>query len=246
LRWPNPAISQFALIFVLAFAVPSIARGQSQPSINCQLIAQPPPLATLGGPSTAGSGSTELALAAGGYGEILPSPCFHGGASDWLVRWRRGLGDRFDLGFDGEVDTTGSNVGGTIKLAARYQLVPGLRLEAGIGASDGGIGGRSVNGDVAAVIGTRREDRTWNYYGSLRLAASRGCVNLFCAGGSGGHSPGAILPLVVGGATARVSKKARFVMEGSPFGGIISREHPGFGYYVHIAVGVLFEVGKRP
>ena len=189
---------------------------------------------------------TELAIAAGGYGEILPSPCFHGGASDWLVRWRRGLGDRFDLGFDGEIDAAGSNEG-TVKFAARYQLTPGLRLEAGVGASDGGIGGRSVNGDVAAVIGTRREDRTWNYYGSLRLAASRGCANLFCASGSDtGHNPGAILPLVVGGATARICDKARFVMEGSPFGGIISREHPGFGYYVHISVGVLFEVGKRP
>ncbi len=72
-----------------------------------------------------------------------------------------------------------------------------------------------MNADLAATIGTTNPDKTWNYYTSLRLAGSRGCVNILCAGGTGlNHPPGAIIPLGVIGSTARVSDNMRFVMEG--------------------------------
>ncbi|MGD0830107.1 MAG: hypothetical protein ABR907_04130 [Terracidiphilus sp.] len=86
-------------------------------------------------------------------------------------------------------------------------------MEGGVGAADGGIG-RSVNADLAAVIGTyKHPEDTWNYYASMRLAGSHGCFNLLCEGGegaSGTRSPGALIPLGVVGATARVSDSFAF------------------------------------
>ena len=233
------------IVFLLL--IPCVARGQATASPNCKLIASPPPLATFGGPATVAPGHTELGLAVGGYGELIPSPCDHGGGTNWLARWRRGLSNRIDLGFDvvGDNQSDGS-FGATAKVAARYQVTQGFRLEAGVGAADEGDG-RSVNGDVAATIGTRNLDRTWNYYTSLRVAGSRGCTGLFCAGslaGANAAPPGAILPLGVIGSSARISENASFIMEGG-LGGIFSREHPGPGAYVHLSFGVLFDVGKR-
>jgi len=115
-----------------------------------------------------------------------------------------------------------------------------------VGAADSGDG-RSINADAAAEIGTAHEDRTWNYYASLRVAASHGCVNLFCAPASapgGGHPVGAVIPLGVIGTTARVSDNAQFVMEAG-LGEILSRVQPMHGLYIHISVGVLFEARRN-
>lgn len=236
-------------LFVFAVAAPGFAWSQSTPPPNCGPIAAPPPLATFGGPSTAGAGQTELGIAVGTYGEFYPSNCGHIGTTDWLVRWRRGIGDRFDLGFDGEVDTQGGTNGGTIKVAARYQVTHGFRVEAGVGTSDTGFAGRSINADLAAVIGTTNESRTWNYYTSLRLAGSRGCNGLFCAGvdSAGSHNPGAVLVVGAIGATARVSEHAKFVMEAADGAGF-SRELPDPERVgsVHFTIGILFNVGKHP
>jgi len=233
-------------IFLL-FVIPGLALGQATASPNCKLIASPPPLATFGGPATATRGYTELALAVGGYAELPPSPCDHGGGTDWFARWRRGLSNRIDLGFDvvGDQQSDGS-FGATAKGAVRYQVNPGFRLEGGLGAADEGDG-RSVNADLAATIGTRNADRIWNYYTSFRLAGSHGCTGLFCAGSlAGGNAapPGAILPLGVIGSSARISENTSFIMEGG-LGGIFSREHPGSGIYIHLSFGVLFDVGKQ-
>lgn len=161
------------------------------------------------------------------------------------MRWRRGVSSRIDLGFDFEVDNhSGGAVGGTAKLAMRYQVTKGFRIEGGVGTADTGFAGRSVNADLAATIGTTNSDKTWNYYTSLRFAGSHGCINLLCAGGSGSHPPGALIPLGVIGATARVSNNVRFVLEGG-LGGIFSREHPDPGTYIHVSFGVLFDVGKK-
>jgi hypothetical protein len=235
--------------FRVAFlsVIPCLSLGQATPSPNCKMIASPPPLATFGGPAIATKGYTELGLAVGGYGELLPSPCGHGGGTDWLARWRRGLGDRIDLGFDVLADNRSDGTfGATAKVAVRYFIQPGLRLEAGLGAADEGDG-RSVNADVAATIGTTSLDRTWNYYSSFRLAGSHGCTGLFCTGslaGTNAAPPGAILPLGAIGSSAHISQSASFIMEGG-LGGIFSREHPGTGVYVHLSFGVLFDVGER-
>lgn len=174
----------FARLIVLILCRP--AWSQSQTSPNCELRATPPPMATLGGAATAAPGSTELGIAVGVFGEGFDSPCDIDmvGASDWLGRWRRGLTSRTDIGFDLLIAEQG-NLAGTVKAAMRYQATKGLRLEGGAGFSDGGTG-RSVNGDLAAVIGTyKHPDNTWNYYASIRLGASHGCNNLLCVGSPG-------------------------------------------------------------
>jgi len=200
-------------------------------------------MATFGGPATASPGNTELGLGVGVYAELVPSPCDHGGGTDWFVRWRRGLSERIDLGFDALADNqSDGSFGGTFKVAMRYQVNPGFRLEGGLGAADEGDG-RSVNADLAAVIGTTNPNKTWNYYTSFRLAGSHGCINLFCAGGTGTHPPGALVPLGVIGTTARISDNVHFVME-TGLGGIFSPEHPASGVYLHFSFGVLFNVGK--
>ena len=233
---------------LLAIALTSSASAQTSSS-NCKYRASPPPLATLGGPATAAPGRTELALGYGAFGEGLGNTCYSDlfGGSDWFFRWRRGIATRADLGFDAQVaDQSDGVLTGTAKFAARLRATRGLRLEAGMGAADSGDG-RSVNADLAAVIGTNRHpEYTWNYYTSLRLAASHGCFNLFCYPGSGApgaRAPGAILPLGAIGATARVSDTTRVVMEAG-LGGIFSQQQPDTGYYVHFALGLLFDVGK--
>jgi len=202
-------------------------------------------MATFGGPATASAGRTELGLAFGGYAEILPNPCIHAGGDDWFMRFRRGLSNRFDLGFDTVIDNqSDGSLGVTAKVATRLQVTPGLRLDAAVGASDQGDG-KAVNGDLAAVIGTNRHpENTWNYYMSLRLGASRGlCQGSPCAG-TQNHPPGALVPLGVIGATARVSDNTRFVMEAG-LGGIFSREYSAAAPYVHLSFGVQFNVGKN-
>src|SRR5262249_29730203 len=101
------------------------------------------------------------------------------------------------------------------------------------------------NADLAAVIGTSNPYKTWNYYASGRLGASRGCANLFCVDNKGEHPPGALVPLGAIGATARVNDNVHFVMEMAAIGGIFSREHPDPGAYIHFSIGVLFHVGKK-
>ncbi len=237
------------IVFVLFSAALLSLFAQSQTSPNCSLRASPPPMATFGGPATAAPGTTELGLAFGAFGEGHPSECAIDmtGAADWFVRWRRGVSDKSDLGFDALFDEQGGGtLTGTAKVAARYEPKEGVRLEGGVGAADSGDG-RSVNGDLAAMIGTDRPPGdTWNYYASLRVAASHGCFNLLCwpgSGAPGSRAPGAIIPLGVLGSTARVSDTTRFVMEGG-LGEFFSRQDPHSGLYIHLAFGVQFNVGR--
>jgi hypothetical protein len=234
--------------FVLAASLSASAQTSSS-SPQCQLRAAPPPLATFGGPATAARGQTELGVGVGAFGEYHGAACAIDlvGATEWFTRWRRGVADNADLGFDAQISSEGNGtLTGTTKIAARLQATPGLRFEGGVGAADSGDG-RSVNGDVAVMIGTHgRSDNTWNYYAALRLAASHGCFNLVCLGGEGApgsRAPGVIIPLGQIGATARVSDTARFVME-SGLGEIYSRQQPHNGLYIHLAFGLQFLVGK--
>ncbi len=239
---------QIVLAVILALTVTSLARGQSTP--NCQALAPLPPMATFGGPLTAPRGETELGIGVGGSGELneLSSQCpeVELGTTDWLVRWRRGVGDKTDIGFDWEIsNTAGNGEIGTVKFAVRQRIAKGLRLEGGVGTADSGIGGRSINADAAAVIGTTNVDNPWNYYASLRVAASHGCINLVCLGGSGlDHNPGGIVPLGVIGASARVADSIHFIMEAG-LGEIFSREKPAPVEYIHLSFGVQFDVGKK-
>lgn len=231
------------LVSVLVVTLFTPAYGQS--SGTCQPIAALPPMATFGGPGVETRGNTELGVAFGGFGELLPDPCIHAGGLDWLVRFRRGMRNRFDLGFDTELfDQTDGSLGITAKAAARFRVTHGFRLEAGIGASDQGDGG-AVNADFAGVIGTNRPEKTWNYYMSLRLGGSRGlCQASSCSPGTGNHLPGALVPLGAIGTTARISENAHFIMEAG-LGQIFSREYSTSAPYIHLSFGVLFDVGKN-
>ena len=214
-------------------SIPAYAQGQDAP--NCKTIATPPPLATFGGPGTEPNGDTQFGLRVGGYAELFPSPCDHGGASDWLVRLRHGVSDRIDLGFDILTAVRGGGgIGATAKLAMRYQVKPGFRLEGGVGGSDTGFAGHSLNGDLAAVIGTANSDTNWNYYASLRLAGSYGF----------GDNPNAFLPLGAIGTTGRVSDNVHVVLEAG-LGGIFAPEHPNPGLYVHLLFGALLDVRRE-
>jgi hypothetical protein len=238
----------FALLIVSI--VCRTAWSQSQTSTDCVDKAALPPLATFGGPATATPGHTELGLSVGYFAQALNGSCTItdvAGASDWFTRWRRGMTSRTDLGFDALVAVhPDGNQEITIKGATRYQATRGFRLEGGIGTADGGDG-RAVNGDLAAVIGTNRHpEKTWNYYTSIRLAGSHGCVRLFCLpreSPPGSSPPGTLMPLGVIGATARVSDTARFVMEAG-LGWYFSREQPTSDPFYHVAVGLQFNVGK--
>jgi hypothetical protein len=236
-------------LFVAVLNAGLCALGQSSNSANCKMRAAPPPMATFGGPATASRGETELGLGVGAYAYGFENPCAIdlSGASDWFMRWRRGIASEADLGFDAEIaNQADGTIVGTTKVAARLRPKPGLRLEGGLGASDGGDG-RSVSGDLAAEIGTNRHpERTWNYYASLRVGGSHGCFNLLCAPGQGApgqRPPGAVIPLGAIGSTARISSTGRFVMEAG-LGQYFSRQQPDTGLYIHFALGVQFCVGK--
>lgn len=207
-------------------------------------------MATFGGPLTAPRGETELGIGVGGSGELneITPQCAEVelGTTDWLVRWRRGVGEKTDMGFDWVISNTGGNGQiGTVKFAVRQRVAKGLRLEGGVGTADSGFTGRSISADAAAVIGTTNVDNTWNYYASLRVAASHGCINLVCLGGSGlDHNPGGIVPLGVIGASARVTDNIHFLMEAG-LGEVFSRQHPDPVGYIHLSFGVQFDVGKK-
>ena len=227
-------------LLVLTVVMSGPTWAQTQNPVDCRIIAYLPPMATFGGPATLASGNTELGLAFGGYGEILSSPCIHAGGEDWLLRFRRGLSNRIDVGFDfATTNQTDGSLGAAGKVAVRYRVTEGLRLEGGLGVADGGDGG-DVNGDVAAVIGTHNTSKTWNHYMSLRLGAARGCLH---CGKDLNHAPGALVPLGVIGTTARVSENARFVMEAG-LGGIFARQYSAPAGYVHLSFGILFDIGK--
>jgi hypothetical protein len=227
-------------VALLLFAIICIAapRAPAQSTPNCSTIAMPPPMATLGGPETAGRGNAEVGIAVGALGEIYPLPCGHGGGSDWIMRARFGLTGRLDMGFDFRVENHNDQQGGTAKFAVRFNPAKHTRLEAGIGLSDAGWGA-SYNGDIGVVIGTANPDRTWNRYASLRLGASHGFQK-----GSSPVAPGALVPLGVIGMEARAADNIHFVME-TGLGGIFSREHPDPGVYIHFSFGILFNVGRH-
>jgi len=236
-------VLQSAVIAACAIAFPVSARAQTQPPADCNAIAYLPPMATFGGPSVTARGNTELALGLGAYdaNSALPT-CFDEGAEDGMMRFRRGMSDRFDFGFDVVFNNqTDNTIGSTTKAALRYLVTPGLRLEGGVGVGDG-EDGRNLNADVAAALGTHDPAKTWNNYMSLRLAGSHGCLT---CGGNTNHAPGALVPLGVIGTTARVSDNTRFVMEAG-LGGTFVRQYATPAIYIHFSCGIQFKVGRQP
>jgi hypothetical protein len=180
----------------------------------CATMAPPPPLATFGGPETTPRGQSELALAAGSA--VIRFPSGHATGQGWFGRWRHGVTDRLDLGVDVQGVQHNDNSTFAVKAAARYGLLPRLRLEVGVGAADDAAG-KSLNADTALTVGTRHDDADWNYYASLRIAGARGYPGRACCGsGATGDvaPPDSRIALGAIGATARVGPNMRFILEG--------------------------------
>ncbi|MGA2612990.1 MAG: hypothetical protein ABSG38_06015 [Spirochaetia bacterium] len=111
-------------------------------------------------------------------------PGSHHGGTGWLGRWRQGLGGGFDLGLDAMGVQHGDQGAIDLKIAGRYHLSSHVRLELGVGGADDSTG-KSLSAEVGLTAGTDRSERSWNYYGSLRLAGANGYPgDVF---GSGAH-----------------------------------------------------------
>jgi len=240
---PSSIWRALAVIAVCAIAFCVSVHAQTPPSPDCKAIAYLPPMATFGGPNATARGDTELGLALGGYDANAGLPvCFDEVAEYEMMRFRRGVSDRLDFGFDVLFNNQSDNTIGTATQAAvRYLATPGLRLEGSVGVGDG-EDGRDPNADVAAVLGTHDQANTWNYYMSLRLAGSHGCLR---CGDNTSHSPGALVPLGVIGATARVSGNSQFVME-TGLGGTFARQYATPALYIHFSCGIQFKIPREP
>jgi hypothetical protein len=206
-------------------------------------MAPPPPLATFGGPETVPRGQSEVALAAGSG--VIRFPSGHATGNGWFGRWRHGVTDRLDLGVDVQGVQHNDNSTFALKAAARYGLLPRLRLEFGLGAADDSAG-KSLNADAALTFGTRHDDADWNYYMSLRIAAARGYPGKACcsSGATGDDAPpDSRIALGAIGTTARVGPNMRFVVEGGHgFTWVKHQRDHGNGTY--LAMGLLLTVGK--
>ena len=230
------------LVAALAFVLlTTILHAQNDKIPGCKDIATLPPIFTFGGPATVPSGSTELAFGAGAWGNLFPKPCQHDTGMSWFGRWRRGLGDRFDIGIDFQGEEHNSNQNLCFNGAMRYRVLKDLRLEGGWGIGDD-TEGKSMNGEVGATAGVPVGNDVWGPYISVRLAAAHGYAGRSFAGSN--IPAGALVPMAIFGTTARINDNMKWVFEGGA-GGILSREHPHVGEYVFIAVGLDFTVHAR-
>jgi hypothetical protein len=237
-RWRRVVVA--VLPFIL-WATNANAQTTNQQIPGCKDIAPMPPVLTFGGPATVRAGSTELAIAAGAWGNLFPGPCLHETGVNWFGRWRRGLTDRLDVGFDFQETEHSSNQDLSFKAAVRYKLLKDLRLEGGFGIGDD-TEGKSINTDVAATLGMPFSNATWSTYAAIRLAAARGYSSRAFAGSN--TPPGAVVPIASFGTSARVGENATWTFEGGG-GGILSREHPDVGEFVYIAVGLNFTIHRK-
>src|SRR5262245_37160398 len=105
---------------------------------GCVNFAAPSPLVTLGGPATVHRGESEFGAAVGGA--LVTAGIGNGSGNGALLRYKYGVTDGFDLGLDGVYGRHGDNDAVSIKAAARFQLAPNWRLEAGVGAADATLG----------------------------------------------------------------------------------------------------------
>lgn len=138
---------------------------------GCVTIAPPSPMVTFGGPEVSGKGVTELVGAAGtGISFFDENEIAEHG---WFGRVRHGVSERWDIGADVFGYSFENRTAMSAKLSARYQLMPRIRLDGGIGLGDDSRG-RSINGDLGLTIGTVRPDRVWDVYGSVRYGYAHG------------------------------------------------------------------------
>lgn len=212
---------------------------------GCVVFAPPPPMITGGGPATIAKNHAETAIATGTGVALFEGA--HAGGHAWLGRWRYGINDRFDLGADIMGVQHASRGTFTLKIAGRYQTTSTSRFEAAIGAADDS-NGKSLHAELGLTVGREREDRSWNRYMSLRLAAAKGFSGdvVFSDTPSAPEDriapPDALISLVNFGSTGRITKNQQFFIEGG-FGYIFpAQQDPG--PVIYWGVGLLFDIGN--
>lgn len=204
---------------------------------GCETFAPPSPLVTFGGPAVVDTGHSEVGLAVGTGGVLFPGG--HSGGQGWFGRYKRGIAEDFDLGIDATGIVRSDKETLTAKLVGRYQASRHIRLECGLGLADDSDG-KSVNGDAAVTFGTVKES-TWNYYGSLRLGASKGYPGDVLFGAGGDQAPtNSLFPLVNFGTQAKVAANEKFIFEGG-FGYVIPRLERA-GTMIYLSCGLLFDL----
>jgi hypothetical protein len=214
------------------------------PLTACVTFAPPSPLVTLGGPQTTPAGSSELALAGGFGGARFPEG--HGGGEGMFTRYRHGVSDTLDLGIDAAWASYSDKGVLSIKGSMRYQLDPHWRLEFGLGGADSSDG-KSLNGDAAITCGTRREDRAWNVYATLRGGGAHGYAGDAAFGGGEIDGEPEVAPpdawfgLVSLGAQARAGEHLKFVFEGGL--GLVDVNHrDATGQLFYVVAGFLVDI----
>jgi hypothetical protein len=233
---------QLAFALFLFVGLSANLRAQTNQTVpGCRDVAPTPPVLAFVGPGTTPAGANEVGIGAGAWGNLFPPPCAHETGEDWFGRWNRGLTDRLDLGVDFQGSEHSSYQTLSAMIAARYELVKNLRLEAGIGSGDD-TEGKSLTGEVGATVGIPKWKPNWAPYASVRLAAAHGYAGRAFVNYS--VPPGALVPMASFGASARVGENMRWVFEGGA-GGVVSRQHPAIGTFVFIAVGLDFVLPKR-
>jgi hypothetical protein len=197
----------------------------------------------MGGPATTPQGASEVGLALGAGAAVFQGA--HSGGNGLLVRYKHGVREDLDLGVDTLYAHYSDKGAFTMKGALRYQLEPQWRLEFGVGAADSSDG-KSLNTDLGVTWGTRREDRNWNYYATLRGGWSRGYAGDAAFSDSAEeHTPEVPPPdsafgLVSLGAQARIGRDQRFVLEVGA--GAVHPHDQDDGLLLYFSAGMLFDV----
>ncbi len=213
---------------------------------GCVTFAPPSPLYTYGGPQTTPEGTSEAVVAVGSGVTLFEEG--HAGGTGWLGRYKYGVSDQLDLGFDfsGVQRNDGGYFGA--KLASRYQLTENTRLELALGVADDSDG-KSLNGDLAYTIGTIK-DRNWNYYSSLRLAYAHGYPgNALVLPGQRNDESDSIAPpntfftLINIGAQGEVNENQKVIFEGGY--GYVFPNGEDVGPALYVSVGVLLQIGEE-
>ena len=212
---------------------------------SCVTIAPPPPMVTYGGPKTTPESTSEMAVAVGTGVALFEGA--HSGAQGYFLRYKYGLNDKFDIGMDWVGANRNDGLYLSTKLATRYQVANNHRLEFGFGVADDSDG-KSINGDIAYTVGTTN-NKTWNYYSSLRLGYAHGYPGNAIFGNQPTQPadtiapPNTIFGLINLGAQAEINETQKFIFEGGY--GYIFPEGTKSGPSFYVSAGLLFNVGKK-
>lgn len=219
----------FRLVFIFLFMMTTQ---------GCVVFAPPAPMVTFGGPETTPHGQSEVGLGIGSGAVLFEGA--HSGGIGYLLRYKYGLTEKYDLGVDAIGVARADKSTYTIKVANRYQLSPNWRLEGGIGVADDSDG-KSLNGDAGITWGTLAENKPWNFYSTFRLGAAKGYPgDLF---GEGEEAPPNTLFTILNlGTQANISTHQKFIFEGGY--GYIFPDGEKAGPIIYLSGGLLFYVGK--